>query len=130
MKERRKYRKRAPVTAVQVDLETDGFTYEKWGGTQRCSAGDWLVRNGRDTYTVQRESFARTYRKVKDRPGQYLKITPIWAEVATRAGQVRTKEGLTRYRRGDYLVSNDNKGRDQYAISKAKFKKMYEPVDD
>jgi hypothetical protein len=129
MKQRRKYRKRSPVIAVQLDLKTKGFTYEKWGSTQRCSARDWLVKNGRDTYTVQRASFGRTYREVKDCPGQYLKITPIWAEVATRAGQVRTKEGLTRYRRGDYLVSNDYKGSDPYAISKAKFKKMYKPAD-
>ena len=60
MVERRRYRKcpdRA-VIAVQIDLDTPGFTYRKWGGEQRCKAGDWLVDNDGDVYTVDRESFA------------------------------------------------------------------------
>jgi hypothetical protein len=129
MSERLKYLKRPElfVTAVQLNLETDGFTYKKWGSQQRCSAGDWLVSNNGDTYTVSRESFARTYELIDH--GAYRKITPIWAEVATESGSVRTQEGTTSYQRGDYLVSNDSDGRDKYAISKAKFEKMYEPAD-
>ena len=55
MVERRKHVKRATqfVTAVQVDLELDGFTYRKWGGTQRCKRGDWLVNNNGEVYTVE-----------------------------------------------------------------------------
>jgi hypothetical protein len=129
MSERLRYLKRKEqfVTAVQLDLETDGFTYRKWGGMQRCAAGDWLVNNDGDTYTVSRDSFARTYERLER--GKYRKITPIWAEVATEAGAVRTNEGMTSYRPGDYLVSNDSDGHDQYAISKAKFEKMYEPAE-
>ena len=64
MSARHKYVKRDTefVLAVQLDLETAGFTYEKWGGTQTCKAGDWIVNNAGDTYTVDRDSFARTYR--------------------------------------------------------------------
>lgn len=51
------------VMAVQLDLETAGFTYQKWGATQTCKSGDWLVNNDGDTYTIDRESFARTYQK-------------------------------------------------------------------
>ena len=46
MSERQKYVKGPDqkVHAVQLDLETDGFTYRKWGAEQRCKRGDWLVR--------------------------------------------------------------------------------------
>jgi len=128
MKQHRKYLKRSLVAAVQLNLDTTGFTYQKWGGTQRCSPGDWLVQSDGETYTVQRDSFAKTYEQVD--LGQYRKTTPIWATVATEAGQVRTKEGLTSYQPGDYLVSNDAEYHDQYAVGKAQFDQLYEPMTD
>jgi hypothetical protein len=81
------------VIAVQLDLDTDGFNYQKWGGTQSCKAGDWLVNNDGDVYTVDRDTFARTYCAVS--PGVYEKVAPVWAEVAEHPGQIKTKEGLT-----------------------------------
>jgi hypothetical protein len=124
---RRRYVKRAGqfVVAVQLDVETVGFTYRKWGGTQTCRGGDWLVNNNGDTYSVERETFARTYRQIG--PGTYVKTTPVWAEVAPTAGAIPTKEGATRYQAGDYLVYNERDGGDAYAVSKEKFEKMYEP---
>jgi hypothetical protein len=129
MGERLKYRKRPnqAVCAVQVALETEGFTYRKWGGLQTCKAGDWLVDNDGDVYTVARATFERTYRRQPD--GKFLKITPVWAEVAAEAGTVKTQEGLTAYARGDYLVSNEADGRDAYAVTKVKFEAMYERID-
>jgi hypothetical protein len=128
MATRRQYVKRQTqfVVAVQLDLETTGFSYQKWGTTQTCKRGDWLVNNNGDTYTIDRESFARTYRA--SGPGTYVKSTPVWAEVAPAAGSVRTKEGATHYQAGDYLVSNQESGADAYAVSKAEFERMYEPV--
>jgi hypothetical protein len=55
-----------------------------------CKPGDWLVSNDGDTHSVDHESFARTYQATG--PGMYVKITPVWAEVARAAGEVRTKE--------------------------------------
>jgi hypothetical protein len=129
MSKRRKYVKRATqfVTAVQVDLELDGFTYRKWGGTQRCKRGDWLVNNNGDVYTVDGQTFARTYRPTG--PGAYVKTTPVWAEVAAAAGEVSTKEGSTRYDAGDYLVYNQADGGDAYAVARQDFERMYEPAD-
>jgi hypothetical protein len=126
---RRKYVKRADqaVTAVQLALETSGFTYQKWGATQSCKAGDWIVNNGGDVYTVDRESFARTYRELG--AGAYLKTTPVWAEVAGEAGSVPTKEGQTHYAAGDYLVFNEESGGDAYAVSARKFDAMYESAE-
>jgi len=127
MDTRRRYVKRATefVVAVQLDLETAGFTYRKWDGTQTCRSGDWLVNNDGDTYTVDRETFARTYQATG--PGTYVKSAPVWAEVAPTAGEVRTKEGTTHYKAGDYLVYNDPDGGEAYAVSKKAFEHMYEP---
>lgn len=126
---RRKYSKRATefVIAVQVDLDTAGFTYRKWGSTQTCKRGDWLVNNNGDTYSVDGETFARTYRATG--PGTWVKTTPVWAEVAASAGEVRTKEGSTHYEAGDYLVYNEQDGGDAYAVAKAAFERMYAPAE-
>jgi len=112
------------VIAVRVDLDTTGFSYEKWGGTQRCKAGDWLVNNNGDTYTVDGESFSRTYRATG--PGTYVKVAPVWAEIASAPGNVRTKEGNTHYEPGDYLVYNGPEDQDAYAVSKDVFEQMYQ----
>ena len=127
MDKRQQYVKRPSqfVIALQVDLETDGFTYKKWGSTQTCKRGDWLVHNDGDTYTVDRETFTRTYKQTG--PGTYVKVTPVWAEVASEAGEVHTKEGATHYQAGDYLVYNEPQGGDAYAVSKEAFERMYEP---
>ena len=126
MPDRRRYRRKADqyVVAVQLDLDTDGFTYKKWGGEQRCKRGDWLVDNDGDIYTVDGEVFARTYRQA--RPGAYVKTTRVWAEIASEDGSVATNEGRSHYRRGDYLVSNNEDGTDAYCVSAAKFESMYE----
>ena len=125
MTRRLKYVKRPSqtVAAVQLALNTKGFTYRKWGSVQRCRARDWIVDNDGDVYTVNRVSFRRTYRRVG--PGVYVKKTPVWAEVAAAAGRVKTKEGSTGYKRGDYLVFNQKNGADGYAVSAKKFKRMY-----
>jgi len=122
----RKYVKRTnqPVVAVQLALEGAGFTYEKWGGTQQCKAGDWIVNNGGDVYTVDRETFERTYQAIGN--GTYVKTAPVWARQADEAGRIETKEGSTGYKAGDYVVSNDPEGKDSYAISAEKFAAMYE----
>lgn len=116
-------RKSQTVVAVQLMLKTGGFSYRKWGAIQRCQPRDWIVDNDGDVYTVNRSTFKRTYRKV--RPGIYLKTTPVWAKVAAVAGKVKTKEGVTHYRKGAYLVFNERQGGDAYAVSAVKFKRMY-----
>ena len=120
-------REATDVVAVRLDLDTDGFTYQKWGGVQTCKPGDWILDNGGDIYTVDRETFARTYRKVDG--GRYVKVTPVWAELAVSEGRVQTKEGATDYRRGDYLVFNEETGGDGYAVEAEKFRVMYERTD-
>ncbi|MFK7892875.1 MAG: hypothetical protein AB8B63_18825 [Granulosicoccus sp.] len=125
---RKKYQKRERqvVTGVQLDLETDGFIYRKWGADQRCQSGDWLVNNNGDVYTIGQQSFADTYQELE--PGRYVKVAPVWAHEADKAGSVKTNEGSTDYQAGDYIVSNRVDGSDSYAVSKDKFEAMYEEV--
>jgi predicted acylesterase/phospholipase RssA len=112
-----------PVAAVRLALDTNGLVYHKWGDDQRAMAGDWVVDNDGDVYTVNAEVFARTYRQTG--PGTYVKSTPVWAQRASQAGSVKTKEGVTHYEAGDYLVSNNQDGSDEYAMTTAKFENLY-----
>jgi len=125
-KQRRRYRKKDTqfVIAVQLDLYTQGFTYKKWGATQRCKAGDWIVDNNGDIYSIDKKVFEKTYRRSS--PGLYVKTTPIWAEVADKPGSITTKEGESHYKAGDYLVYNNEDGSDAYCIPKEKFESMYQ----
>ena len=126
---RRRYRRRPgqDVVAVQLKLDTEGFSYRKWGAAQRCKPGDWLVDNAGDVYTVDDGTFARTYRPTGE--GRYVKTTPVWAEVAAEGGFIETREGRSRYTAGDYLVSNQQDGGDAYCVRPAKFEAMYEADD-
>jgi hypothetical protein len=124
---RRRYVRRPdrPVAAVRLALDTDGLLYRKWGGEQRAKSGDWIVDSDGDVYTVDADVFVRTYRQTG--PGAYVKTTPVWAERASHAGCAKTMEGVTHYESGDYLVSNNSDGSDEYAIGAEKFEALYIP---
>jgi hypothetical protein len=124
----REYKRRRDTTvlAIRLGLETEGFDYVKWGGRQHCKAGDWIVQNGDDIYTVDADVFARTYERVSG--AEYRKSGTVWAEPQEKPGSVRTKEGATAYSPGDYLVYNDREQHDGYAIERSKFESMYEPA--
>lgn len=126
---RRKYVKKAStaIVAIQLDLDTAGSSYHKWGDIQTCKPGDWIVSNEGDVYTVDRDTFARTYQA--ESPGLFRKVAPVWAEVAQSGGSIQTKEGLTHYATGAYLVFNDPEGLDGYAVEAASFETMYEPAE-
>ena len=128
MADRQKYLKRAgsAVVAIQLKLDTSGFRYQKWGAEQFCKAGDWIVNNGGEVYTVDNDTFARTYQV--ESPGLYRKVASVWAEVADQDGAIKTKEGATHYKAGDYLVFNDEAGKDGYSVTAPVFEKMYEAV--
>ncbi len=128
MSSRIRYRKRPQyhVTAVQLDLDFEALSYNKWGSQQTARPGDWLINNNGDIYTVEKEYFRNHYEKIS--PGVYEKTGEIWAEPASEAGEIHTKEGKTAYRAGDYLVFDRETGGEGYAITKQTFEKMYEAV--
>lgn len=126
----RRYRSRPghAVTAVQLKLDTEGFTYRKWGDLQRCKPGDWLVDSLGDVHTVDDVVFRRTYVALSE--GRYRKVTPVWARRAPSAGSIVTKEGRSHYRAGDYLVYNEPDGADAYCMSAEKFDALYEQGEE
>ena len=130
MANRKRYKRRpgTTVVAVRLALDTAGFSYQKWGGTQRCRPGDWVVSNAGDTYTVGADIFARTYQEV--RRGEYEKVARVWAERATQDGELRTHEGISAFRAGDYLVFEEADGHDGYAVEAAIFDSLYAAEDD
>jgi len=115
------------ITAVQLNLDTAGFEYQKWDGVQQCGSGDWIVDNDGDCYTINEESFANTYQMVA--AGRYKKTAYVWAEQASEAGTITTREGSTSYSRGDYIVYNSSDESDGYAVAKEKFESMYVSAD-
>ena len=126
---RRRYVRRPdrPVVAVRLESDGDGLVYRKWRGEQRAKPGDWVVDSDGDIYTVDADVFARTYRRVG--ADTFVKITPVWAQRAHTGGVVTTKEGASHYEAGDYLVSNDRDGADEYAVQAQKFESLY-ALDD
>jgi len=122
-------KKPIPVAAIQLNIETDGLIYQKWGGSQRAKPGDWIVNNRGEVYSIDQESFAATYEPFGV-AGQYVKFSCVWAEQAQHYGKVPTKEGITDYKKGDFIVSNDKEGKDKYAVSKDDFLAMYSPYTE
>ena len=121
-------RKNTAVTAVQIELDTEGFSYIKWGGQQQCRRGDWLINSDNGCYTVSDSSFKRTYRE--ESPGRYVKHTLVRATKASVSGKISTQEGETAYSAGDYLIDNSDDGSDRYAIREQTFHELYEIVPD
>ena len=115
------------MTAVQLNLDTEGFNYRKWGAEQWCKRGDWIVNDQDDAYTVDGGSFDKTYRMLS--PGVYQKQGVVWAEQAACGGGIETKEGSTAYVAGDWLVYNDAARKDGYAVKAEKFAELYEEAE-
>ncbi len=126
---RKPYRKRRQfhVIAVQLDLQDLTLEHRKWGAIQRAKAGDWLVDNAGDVYTVDKEYFREHYQRIS--PGVYEKVGAVWAEVAASDGVLSTLEGSTAYKAGDYLVFDREQGGEGYAVPRLRFERMYEEID-
>jgi hypothetical protein len=107
-----------------LDLSAQGsvIKYLKWGDTQTAKQGDWLLNNAGEVYTVDKESFEKTYTQLS--PGQYVK-SGVYAAQAIEAGSIQTKEGTTHYAAGSWLLYNNEDGTDGYAVTDEKFRKLY-----
>lgn len=126
----RQYSKKAskPIRAVQLVLPACTLHYEKWGSTQQAKSGDWLVINGENSYTVDQDSFRETYRH---QYGDWFRKTgAVWAEIAAIDGDIATREGVSHYRAGDYLVYNQPDRNDGYTVGKKEFEENYRPLGE
>ena len=126
---RESYRKKidCAVTAVQLNLETKGLFYTKWGDEQKGKRADWLVDNDGEVYTVDAVEFSRTYAQIS--VGRYLKTAIVWAYQAQSSGLVKTLEGETHYKQGDYVIADEQAGDDTYAVGREKFERMYQRAE-
>lgn len=119
-----------PVVAVQLRFDDMvPLRYTKWDADQAAKHGDWLIAetDGRGSYTCEESVFNATY-QATDVRGQYQKFGTVEAEIATEDGAVKTLEGSTSYKAGDYIVTNSTG--EQYAMSAAKFEARYRLVDE
>jgi hypothetical protein len=126
--ELRPYRRKPgkPISAVRLSLETEGFTYQKWGGEQTCKQGDWLVCSfDGETYTIDAETFAKTYEECGQ--GVFYKTQGVWAAEAQEPGAIETKEGQSEFSYGDFIVFNNQDRTDGYAMKRSKFYDLYQP---
>lgn len=124
---RYKRRENTTVTAVKIDLGTDGFQYQKWGGVQIARRGDWLVDNMGDVYTIDGQVFEDTYSEVS--PGRYKRNSFVWAEEAKIDGRVKSTSGFTYYYAGDMIAYNSEEKTDGWAMEKERFFKLYRDDD-
>jgi len=111
------------VIAVQINLDTEGLDYNKWGGPQHAKQGDWLINNDGECYTIDNESFQLTYKNIGK--GLYVKTGNIWAAKACADGFIETKEGRSYFKEGDMILYNNSDRTDGYCMSAEKFEKMY-----
>jgi len=72
--ERKCYRKKVNqvIAAVQLKLDTTGIIYRKWGDNQLCKPNDWIVDNSGEVYTIDNESFEKTYNRSIRQNGKWL----------------------------------------------------------
>lgn len=122
----KRYRKKSEkvVEAMPLALPDCRVQYEQWGGSQQAKEGDWLVKHDDEYYTVESETFAKTYQHI--RANHYKKIGKVWAKIANDSGTVVTKEGKTQYKEGDILVYNNKNKTDGYAMNVETFNNNYE----
>jgi len=118
----------AVMTAIRLDLEIECFTYQKWGGLQKCKPGDWLVTDNGYVYTVDNDYFLDNYRQVS--PGRYEKYGVVWAEMTFEDGAFEAMTGTSSYSAGDYLVYDRQEGEGRrYPVRKHQFERLYQEIE-
>ena len=118
----RRYRGTAVVRAVRLTAPRVWRTGR--GSELSAAAGDWLVSDGAEEWTVAAEVFARSYRALPD--GRYVKDADVWAVRADRAGEVSTLEGPVRNEAGDWVLRGVDG--ELWTVTDAYFRSHYEPA--
>lgn len=91
--------KNAPEeVAIQLQSGTTGFSYHKWVTSQSCKPGDWIVKNAFDMYTVDENSFSRSYRAAS--LSCHRIFSPVRASMVGLGCTNESKEGFTQCQAG------------------------------
>lgn len=111
------------VIAIQLDLDTEGFSYQKQGAERRCNAQDWLLSDRSGTYAVDDSTFARAFEEIG--VGQYTMVGIVRAKVSDSAGHIRVGQRKVPHEPGDYLVWDESTQSIGYAVPKDWFEASY-----
>ena len=98
----RSYRSVAVVDAVRLTEDSEWATAN--GDPLSASAGDWMLSDGGDHWSVAPDVFAASYEPVGD--GRYAKTATVTAIQLTAPFAVDTLEGVATGAAGDWLVRN------------------------
>lgn len=102
LEQARWFRSTATVHAVRL---TDEHRWTTAAGDELVgAAGDWLLSEGDDTWTVAADVFAATYEPVAD--GIYRKVALVQAAQLAEDVEVITLEGIATAGPGDWLARN------------------------
>lgn len=111
------------VVVVKAEqLRADRAWETRRGGRLVGRAGDWLVSEDGDHWTVTAEVFAQTY-KPTDVHGHYRKTARVRAVRMARRFLVETLEGPVPGEANDWLVQNP--GGDAWPIDAKTFERRY-----
>jgi hypothetical protein len=117
----RSYRSVSVVTAQRLPDDYEWTTPN--GDALSAVAGDWLLSDGADQWSVADDVFAKSYRPIGD--GRYEKTATVIAVRLDEPFAVQTLEGVATGAAGDWLVRNPTG--ESWPIPAATFAKRYEP---
>lgn len=122
LRDARRYR---PTTVVRATRLARPRSWRSARGSElSAAAGDWLVTDGAEEWTVVPDVFARSYRRLPD--GRFAKDAPVAAVRLERATEVSTLEGVARAEPGDWLLSGVDG--EVWTVTDAYFRSHYEPA--
>jgi hypothetical protein len=116
------YRSTAVVDATRLTAPRTWHTAR--GCALAAVAGDWLVTDGSEEWTVAADIFARTYDRLPD--GRYAKHATVDAVRTDRPVEVRTLEGPARAEPGDWVLRGVDG--ELWTVTDAYFRTHYEPA--
>lgn len=117
----RRYRPTAVVRATRLASPRVWRTAR--GSALSAAAGDWLVTDGAEEWTVAPDIFRRTYRRLAD--GRFVKQEPVRAARLDRSAEVPTLEGVARAEAGDWVLCGVDG--ELWTVTDTFFRAHYEP---
>lgn len=112
-------------TVLSYQLDTDHEWTTSGGDVLVGRAGDWLVSNDSDMWTVAADVFERTYEQLPN--GRWRKTALITAVRATERTTIQTLEGPAVAEVGDWIATNPTG--ESWPIKADTFARHYVPAD-
>lgn len=118
------YRSIVTVQARQLDAPQEWTS--RSGSLLRGQAGDWVLLDDSDEWTITDSAFVATYRQRAD--GSWEKPSTVRAIRIDGPVDVETPEGISHGGQGDWLVTG--RGAGAWPITARAFARRYVPIED